>query len=108
MDSSHPVFAEGNLAVITGGASGIGLALAQKCAGYGMNVIICDNNASNLKSAKEAVKSKARFETVEIDVSKMEDFEKVKSLVEKEFDGTYFLTPHSQSYLLPRFSIVNN
>jgi NADPH:quinone reductase-like Zn-dependent oxidoreductase len=85
--SSHPVFAEGNLAVITGGASGIGLALAQKCASQGMNVIICDNNASNLKSAKEAVKSKAKFETVEIDVSKLEDFERVKSLVEKDFDG---------------------
>lgn len=52
-----------------------------------MNVIIADNNASNLKSAKEAVKAKARFETVEIDVSKLEEFEKVKSLVEKEFDG---------------------
>jgi len=29
-----------SLAVITGGASGIGLALATKCASYGMSVIV--------------------------------------------------------------------
>ncbi|TVY73404.1 putative oxidoreductase [Lachnellula suecica] len=85
--SSNPVFAAGNLAVITGGASGIGLALARKCASYNMNVLICDNNSANLASAKEAVKSKARFETLEMDVSQLEEFGKVKSLVEKEFDG---------------------
>ena len=34
------VFKNGKLALITGGASGIGLALATKCAGYGMAVII--------------------------------------------------------------------
>jgi len=33
-------FMPDDLAVISGGASGIGLALAQKCAGYGMSVII--------------------------------------------------------------------
>jgi hypothetical protein len=87
--SSHPVFSAGNLAVITGGASGIGLALATKCAGYDMNVIIADNNASNLKAAKESVKGKGKFETVEIDVSKLEEYEKVKSKVEKEFDGSF-------------------
>jgi hypothetical protein len=50
-----------------------------------MNVIICDNNSSNLSSAKSAIKGKV--ETVEMDVSKVEDFEKLKSKVEKEFNG---------------------
>lgn len=51
-----------------------------------MNVIICDNNASNLSSAKSAIKGKV--ETIEMDVSKVEDFEKLKAKVEKEFGGT--------------------
>lgn len=74
--SSNPVFKQGNTAVITGGASGIGLALASKLAGYGMNVVIIDNNSSNLSSAKSSIKGKV--ETIELDVSKVEEFEKVK------------------------------
>jgi FlaA1/EpsC-like NDP-sugar epimerase len=83
--SSSPVFKSGNTALITGGASGIGLALATKCAGYGMNVIICDNNNSNLSSAKSAIKG--NVETVNMDVSLVEDFEKLKVQVEKDFGG---------------------
>jgi NAD(P)-dependent dehydrogenase (short-subunit alcohol dehydrogenase family) len=83
---ASPVFKSGKTALITGGASGIGLALATKCAGYGMNVIICDNNSANLSSAKSAIKGKV--ETVEMDVGKVEDFEKLKGKVEKEFGGT--------------------
>jgi len=85
--SSNPVFRSGNLAVITGGASGIGLALAAKCAGYGMSVLIADNNSANLSSAKSSIKGKV--ETVEVDVSKVSDFEKLKAKVEKDFGGTY-------------------
>ncbi len=71
-----PVFKKGNTAVITGGASGIGLALARKCAGYGMHVVICDNNVGNLKGAKESIGGDV--EVVEVDVGKVEEFEKVK------------------------------
>jgi short-subunit dehydrogenase involved in D-alanine esterification of teichoic acids len=93
--SSNPVFKFGNAAVITGGASGIGLALATKCASYGMSVIIADNNSANLSSAKTSIKGKV--ETVEMDVSKIEDFEKLKTKVEKDFDGTQPVPPPSNS-----------
>lgn len=86
----NPVMHAGNTAVITGGASGIGLALARKCAGYGMNVVICDNNVQNLKAATESVKGKGKVEGVEIDVSKVEDYEKLKGIVEKDFGGRFF------------------
>jgi NAD(P)-dependent dehydrogenase (short-subunit alcohol dehydrogenase family) len=83
--SSNPVFRAGNLAVITGGASGIGLALAAKCAGYGMSVVIADNNSANLSAAKSTIKGK--IETVELDVSNVSDFEKLKAKLEKDFKG---------------------
>lgn len=84
--SSNPVFKSGNTAVITGGASGIGLALATKCAEvYNMNVVIADNNSANLSSAKSSIKGKV--ETVEIDVSQVSDFEKLKAKIEKDFGG---------------------
>ena len=50
-----------------------------------MNVIICDNNSSNLSSAKSAIEGKV--ETFEMDVSKVEDFERLKGMVEKDLDG---------------------
>jgi NAD(P)-dependent dehydrogenase (short-subunit alcohol dehydrogenase family) len=85
--SSNPVFKSGNTAVITGGASGIGLALATKCAGYGMSVLIADNNSAHLSSAKSNIKGKV--ETIEMDVSKISDFEKLKAKVEKDFGGIF-------------------
>ncbi|KAH6713662.1 short chain dehydrogenase/reductase [Leptodontidium sp. MPI-SDFR-AT-0119] len=87
--SSNPVFAPGKLAVITGGASGIGLALATKCAGYGMKVVIVDNNASNLKAAKESIKGSV--ETAEMDVGKVEDFEGLKTQITQSHNGAISL-----------------
>ena len=83
--SSLPVFKAGNTAVITGGASGIGLALATKCAGYGMSVLITDINASNLAAAKKSIKGKV--DTFVMDVSKLEDYEKLKAKIESDFEG---------------------
>ncbi|PVH75524.1 NAD(P)-binding protein [Cadophora sp. DSE1049] len=87
--SSNPVFAAGNTAVITGGASGIGLALATKCASYGMNVVIADNNSDNLKSAKEVISKSGsgKVETVEMDVGRVEDFEGLKAKITKDLGG---------------------
>jgi hypothetical protein len=83
------VFKPNNTAVITGGASGIGLALAEKCVKYGMNVVICDNNGENLKEAKESLagKGKGQVEVVEMDVSKVEEFAKVTVCSYQRVDG---------------------
>ncbi len=48
---NHPAIAPGNVAVITGGASGIGLAAAERFIGEGMQVCIADVDAAALDAA---------------------------------------------------------
>ncbi|KAI0845254.1 NAD(P)-binding protein [Daldinia vernicosa] len=79
------IFKKANTAVITGGASGIGLALAQKCIGYGMRVLVADWDAQALGKAGETLGSAAS--TVRMDVSKLEDWSGLKDRVTKEFGG---------------------
>ncbi|MEC5289812.1 SDR family NAD(P)-dependent oxidoreductase [Aurantimonas sp. C2-6-R+9] len=52
---THPVIAEGRIAVVTGGASGIGLAAAKRFAEAGMTVCLVDRAAERLAEAKESV-----------------------------------------------------
>jgi len=49
------IFKQGNTALITGAASGIGLALAQKCIKSGMTVGLLDNNVDNLAAALKSL-----------------------------------------------------
>ncbi|KAI2777176.1 NAD(P)-binding protein [Daldinia loculata] len=79
------IFKKANTAVITGGASGIGLALAQKCVGYGMRVLVADWDAETLGKAGETLGSAAS--TIRMDVSKLEDWSGLKDRVTKEFGG---------------------
>ena len=52
---NHPVFAAQNTAVITGSASGIGLAAAKKLASFGMNVVLADLPGEKLEVAAKSV-----------------------------------------------------
>ncbi|KAI1493023.1 short-chain dehydrogenase/reductase [Biscogniauxia mediterranea] len=83
--STAAVFKKLNTAVITGGASGIGLALAKKCVGYGMKVLLADWDAKNLEAAKSSLGQSAS--TIQMDVSKFEDWSRLKSQVVKDFGG---------------------
>jgi NAD(P)-dependent dehydrogenase (short-subunit alcohol dehydrogenase family) len=56
----HPVFSAGRVAVITGAASGIGLAAAQRCAGLGMKVCLADIDEAALQAATASVSQMAR------------------------------------------------
>ncbi|CAK7241491.1 MAG: hypothetical protein STHCBS139747_002953 [Sporothrix thermara] len=83
------VFQAGNTAVITGGASGIGLALAAKCLANGMHVLVADKDAASLAAApKHAAQlagnasSTGSLTTHTMDVSKPDDWAALKAAVD--------------------------
>ena len=82
---SHPAIQDGNIAVITGGAAGIGLAAAIAFAKAGLKVCIADVGEPRLaeaarRIAEAAPNGAAQVMTVEADVS---SFEAVSALAEK-------------------------
>jgi hypothetical protein len=84
-----------NVAVITGGASGIGLAAAIRFAKAGMKVCIADIGAERLKEAEAklsaAASDPARVMTATVDVSRVEPLQELQRAVEKRFGGTDIL-----------------
>jgi NAD(P)-dependent dehydrogenase (short-subunit alcohol dehydrogenase family) len=73
----------GKVAVITGGASGIGLALARACLGEGMRVVIADVEPSALDHATGELSALGTVTGVRTDVS---DAESVEALAARVFD----------------------
>jgi len=56
---THPAFQPGHTAVITGAASGIGLAAARRFVEMGLNVVMADRNAEALRRAAASLGSNA-------------------------------------------------
>jgi NAD(P)-dependent dehydrogenase (short-subunit alcohol dehydrogenase family) len=81
----HPAIATDRAAVITGGASGIGLAAAQRFAQLGMKICLADINADALEAAAETIRrSGGDVIAVPLDVS---DAEQVRRLKDKAFEA---------------------
>ena len=71
------------IAIVTGGARGIGLEICKKLLSVGMTVTAVDISAENLEKAKTEV-ANDKFETATLDVTDSEGFEKlVTDVVEK-------------------------
>jgi len=92
----HPAMSSDHTAVITGGASGIGLAAAMRFAGLGMKVCIADIGADRLAEAAKALASvaprgEASIMTMTVDVSRRDDVVALEGAVQKRFSGTDIL-----------------
>jgi hypothetical protein len=83
-----------SVAVITGGASGIGLAAAIRFAKLGMKVCIADLGADRLAEAEAAIAAAAPAADVmarTVDVSRVEDLAGLETAVRERFGGTDIL-----------------
>lgn len=88
----HPVFKAGNTALITGAASGIGLAVAKLCRKHGMKLALVDKNTDALSQAKSIFeKDEAKTETYTMDVSQPNEWKSLRSNVESSFNRVDFL-----------------
>jgi NAD(P)-dependent dehydrogenase (short-subunit alcohol dehydrogenase family) len=83
----HAAIASGRTAVVTGGASGIGLAAAARLASLGLNVVIADLDAATLRAAAARIGEAGPGEvlTVQADVSRKEDVERLKERAYQAF-----------------------
>ena len=75
--AQHPALTEGHAAVITGGASGIGLAAAKRFAALGMKICLADLSEEALDRAGKQL-SGATVVTVPTDVGRLEDVQRLK------------------------------
>lgn len=90
----HPVITKGNVAVITGGASGIGLAAATAFARAGMKVCVVDVDKDRLAEAATKLSSiagAANVMTSAADVSRIESVTELEHAVGAHFGGTDLL-----------------
>ena len=92
---THAALTAGNVAVVTGGASGIGLAAATRFASLGMTVCIADLGAERLAHAEDSIRphmaNGATLLSVETDVSRLEDLQRLEEIMRVRFGGTQVL-----------------
>jgi NAD(P)-dependent dehydrogenase (short-subunit alcohol dehydrogenase family) len=89
---SHPSLVSGAVAVVTGAASGIGLAAATRFAQMGLKVCLADVGEDQLIRAVEAVANAAPGGATDVmseltDVSRLEDLRRLEAAVEERFGG---------------------
>jgi hypothetical protein len=89
----HTALSPDNVAVITGGASGIGLAAAMRFARLGMRVCIADVGADRLAHAAAALTEAAPAGAVSVmaeitDVSRIDEIARLEAAVRARFGGT--------------------
>jgi NAD(P)-dependent dehydrogenase (short-subunit alcohol dehydrogenase family) len=84
--SPHPAIASANVAVVTGGADGIGLATAKLLLGAGMRVCLIDRNEAALVEAKTSLAlDDDRLMTLAVDVSDRASVEQAAETVRKQW-----------------------
>lgn len=93
---AQPAFDPQSVAVITGGASGIGLAAANRLAAMGLRVCIADLGGDRLSQAAEALAAVSPNGAASVmawptDVSRAEDVQRLEAAVGERFGGADIL-----------------
>ncbi len=87
--SNHPALVPNRVAVVTGAASGIGLAASAKFAALGMKVCMADANRRALEAAAAKLRATAArpddVRSFTVDVSNFDDVERLKTSVYEAF-----------------------
>ena len=81
---------EGKVAVITGGAGGLGSALARRCLSRGMRLVLADLDAGALEDAARALPG-AECLTRAVDVTRREDVEALAEAAYARFGAVHLL-----------------
>lgn len=82
----------GKTAVITGGASGIGLAMAHRFGSEGMNLMLADIEAAPLAAAVEALQSEGyEVASFELDVRELEQIKALHDAAQERFGNIHVL-----------------
>ena len=90
---THPALNSNSVAVVTGGAAGIGLAAAIRFAEFGMKVVLADLGEDRLASAAERMRAAGAADVlaIETDVSSIEAVRHLEAAVGEKFGGTDIL-----------------
>ncbi|KAI6857626.1 hypothetical protein D0864_13612 [Hortaea werneckii] len=85
MSAPASVFRTGATALITGSASGVGLAVAKLCASHSMDLILIDNDSDKLSQAQSSLAASvsSKVEGHVMDVASMADWSALRDSVEK-------------------------
>lgn len=76
------------VALITGGAQGLGKSIAMAMAREGASIVICDINPKTLaEAAKEIESAGAQFLAVQCDISSVESVEKMFALASRPVES---------------------
>ena len=89
----HPALQPGAVAVITGGAAGIGFAAATRFAEMGLRVVIADQDEHRLLGAAEALATVAPGGAagvigMAVDVRRLDHLQRLEATVRERFGGT--------------------
>jgi NAD(P)-dependent dehydrogenase (short-subunit alcohol dehydrogenase family) len=91
VDVLPPAFAPGNVAVITGAASGIGFAIAERLVARGMRVALADLGGERLEAAQRQLAVQGEMIAVPTDVAVRGEVERLAVKVAASFGGVSVL-----------------